>query len=95
MLFTDTKRINKSLHSSHPSGSSVVLHAANDPQAEATYIASMIRYLVAHLGGLVTYKDFAILLRYGALSRAIEVGLQKAQIPSKMVGGHKFFERAE
>ncbi|GAA5902404.1 ATP-dependent helicase [Sporobolomyces salmoneus] len=91
----DTKRINKSLHSSHPSGSSVVLHSAPDPQSEATFIASSIRHLVAHLGGLVSYKDFAILLRYGALSRAIEVGLQKGGVPSKMVGGHKFFERAE
>lgn len=91
----DTKRINKSLHSSHPSGSSVVLHPAADAQTEATFIASTIRHIVAHMGGLVTYNDFAILLRYGALSRAIEVGLQKAQIPSKMVGGHKFFERAE
>ncbi|GAA5883030.1 hypothetical protein JCM16303_006799 [Sporobolomyces ruberrimus] len=91
----DTKRINKSLHSSHPSGSSVVLHQAADPQTEATFIASTIKHVVAHMGGLVSYSDFAILLRYGALSRAIEVGLQKAQIPSKMVGGHKFFERVE
>ncbi|GAA6006862.1 hypothetical protein JCM11491_003209 [Sporobolomyces phaffii] len=91
----DTKRINKSLHSSHPAGSSVVLHPSADPQTEATFISSTIKHVVAHMGGLVTYSDFAILLRYGALSRAIEVGLQKAQIPSKMVGGHKFFERAE
>ncbi|GAA5941279.1 uncharacterized protein JCM15063_006424 [Sporobolomyces koalae] len=91
----DTKRVNKSLVASHPSGTSVVLNAVADAQSEATYIASTIRHLVAHLGGLVTYKDFAILLRYGALSRAIEVGLQRASIPSKMVGGHKFFERAE
>jgi DNA helicase-2/ATP-dependent DNA helicase PcrA len=94
-LLIDTKRINKSLHSSHPSGTSVVLHCAPDPQSEANFISSTIRHLVAHLGGLVTYKDFAILLRYGALSRSIEVGLQKAGIPNKMVGGHKFFERTE
>ena len=50
---------------------------------------------MAHLGGLVNYNDFAILLRYGALSRNIETALQKAGIPSRMVGGHKFFERTE
>jgi DNA helicase-2/ATP-dependent DNA helicase PcrA len=50
---------------------------------------------VAHLGGLVTYNDFAVLLRYGALSRAIETAFQRSGIPSRMVGGHKFFERAE
>lgn len=50
---------------------------------------------MAHLGGLVTYNDFAILLRYGALSRNIETALQKAGVPSRMVGGHKFFDRTE
>ncbi|GAA5881915.1 hypothetical protein JCM3774_001294 [Rhodotorula dairenensis] len=91
----DTKRINKSLTTSHPSGSSVVLHPAPSAPDEATFIASTIRHLMAHLGGLVNYNDFAILLRYGALSRNIETALQKAGIPSRMVGGHKFFERTE
>ncbi|GAA5966335.1 hypothetical protein JCM21900_003099 [Sporobolomyces salmonicolor] len=91
----DTKRINKSLHSSHPTGSSVVLHCAPDAQTEAAFIAASIKHLIAHMGGLITYNDCAILLRYGALSRSIEVGLQKAGVPSRMVGGHKFFERAE
>ncbi|BGP35653.1 ATP-dependent DNA helicase srs2 [Rhodotorula toruloides] len=91
----DTKRINKSLTTSHPAGSSVVLHPAPSAQDEATFIASTIKHLVAHLGGLVGYNDFAVLLRYGALSRNIEVALQKAGTPSRMVGGHKFFERIE
>ncbi|GAA5891913.1 hypothetical protein JCM6882_007403 [Rhodosporidiobolus microsporus] len=91
----DTKRINKSLVASHPSGTSVVLHHAPSAQDEATFIASSIKHLVAHLGGLVTYNDCAVLLRYGALSRAVETALQRAGVPSRMVGGHKFFERAE
>ncbi|GAA6051585.1 hypothetical protein JCM3770_003484 [Rhodotorula araucariae] len=91
----DTKRINKSLTTSHPSGSSVVLHPAPSAPDEATFIASTIKHLVAHLGGLIGYNDIAVLLRYGALSRNVEVALQKAGVPSRMVGGHKFFERAE
>ncbi|GAA5834422.1 hypothetical protein JCM11251_007984 [Rhodosporidiobolus azoricus] len=91
----DTKRINKSLYASHPSGTSVVLHHAPTAQDEAAFIASSIKHLVAHLGGLVTYNDCAVLLRYGALSRAVETALQRAGVPSRMVGGHKFFERAE
>lgn len=35
------------------------------------------------------------LVRYNALSRVLETSLQKAQIPTKLVGGHKFFERLE
>ncbi|GAA5859197.1 hypothetical protein JCM8547_008911 [Rhodosporidiobolus lusitaniae] len=91
----DTKRINKSLQASHPSGSSVVLHHAPSAQDEATFIASSIKHLVAHLGGLVSYNDCAVLLRYGALSRAVESAFQRMGVPSRMVGGHKFFERAE
>ncbi|BGP43735.1 ATP-dependent DNA helicase srs2 [Rhodotorula kratochvilovae] len=91
----DTARIPKSLRTSHPAGSSVVLHPAPSAPDEAAFIASTIKHLVAHLGGLVGYNDFAVLLRYGALSRNIEVALQKAGVPSRMVGGHKFFERAE
>lgn len=72
-----------------------MLHPAPSAPDEATFIASTIRHLMAHLGGLVNYNDFAILLRYGALSRNIETALQKAGIPSRMVGGHKFFERTE
>ncbi|GAA6042157.1 hypothetical protein JCM8097_004990 [Rhodosporidiobolus ruineniae] len=91
----DKNRINKSLVASHPSGSSVVLHHAPSATEEATFIASSIKHLVAHLGGLVSYNDVAVLIRYGALSRAVETALQRAGVPSRMVGGHKFFERSE
>ncbi|KAL8281470.1 hypothetical protein RQP46_006154 [Phenoliferia psychrophenolica] len=91
----DTKRIKKSLKATHATGLSVVLHQAQNAPDEADFVARQIRHVVAHSGGLVDYGDVAVLLRYGALSRNIEVALQKAGIPSRMVGGHKFFERAE
>jgi DNA helicase-2/ATP-dependent DNA helicase PcrA len=34
-------------------------------------------------------------VRYNALSREIEGALQRAGIPSRVIGGHKFFERME
>jgi superfamily I DNA/RNA helicase len=34
-------------------------------------------------------------VRYNALSRPIELELQKQHIPSRLIGGHKFFERVE
>jgi hypothetical protein len=34
-------------------------------------------------------------VRFNALSRAIESALQKEGISSRVLGGHKFFERAE
>ncbi|SCZ97874.1 BZ3500_MvSof-1268-A1-R1_Chr3-3g06427 [Microbotryum saponariae] len=93
--FSDANRIQKGLKATHGAGSSVVLHCASNAYEEASFIAAQIKHLVAHTGNLVDYGDVAILLRYGALSRNIEVALQKTGIPSRMVGGHKFFDRAE
>ena len=36
-----------------------------------------------------------ILVRYNALSRVFESALQKEGIPSRILGGHRFFERLE
>lgn len=36
-----------------------------------------------------------VLVRFNALSRAIENALQREGISSRVLGGHKFFERAE
>jgi superfamily I DNA/RNA helicase len=38
---------------------------------------------------------FRSTVRFNALSRAIESALQKEGILSRVLGGHKFFERAE
>ena len=76
-------------------GPPVVLRKLQTAQDEASYIAYEIKKAIAYSGNMLDYNDFAILLRYNALSRAIEAGLQAASIPSRMIGGHKFFERAE
>ncbi|KAJ6543965.1 P-loop containing nucleoside triphosphate hydrolase protein [Mycena capillaripes] len=91
----DKSRIPKTLLTSHPSGTTPVLRSFPSEQAEANFIAVEIRRLVASMGGILRWGDFAILLRFSALSRAIESALQKEAIPSAVLGGHKFFERQE
>ncbi|GAA5993843.1 hypothetical protein JCM5350_004390 [Sporobolomyces pararoseus] len=59
-------------------------------------LALAITTLTEDLGSeLVSYRDFAILLRAGYQSLSIELALQKAGIPCIFRGGHKFFERTE
>lgn len=82
----DQERIKKSLRTSHPTGSPVVLRGFQNPQEEAGYIAYEIKRTIAHSGGQLEFKDFAILLRYNALSRAIEEALQQQSIPCRMIG---------
>ncbi|KAF7354819.1 ATP-dependent DNA helicase PcrA [Mycena sanguinolenta] len=91
----DKSRIPKTLLTSHPSGTVPVLRSFPSEQAEANFIAVEIKRLVAFMGGVLRWGDFAILLRFSALSRAIESALQKEAIPSAVLGGHKFFERQE
>ncbi|KAF9445472.1 P-loop containing nucleoside triphosphate hydrolase protein [Macrolepiota fuliginosa MF-IS2] len=91
----DKNRIQKSLFTSHPLGSVPVLHSSISEQDEATKIAIEIKRAIAYTGGLLNYGDFAILLRFTALSRTLEGALQKEGIRSRVLGGHKFFERLE
>ncbi|KAJ7229193.1 P-loop containing nucleoside triphosphate hydrolase protein [Mycena pura] len=91
----DKSRIPKRLLTSHPFGTTPVLLSFASEQAEATFIAVEIKRLVASMGGVLRWSDFAVLLRFSALSRAIESALQKEAIPSAILGGHKFFERQE
>ncbi|KAJ7087339.1 P-loop containing nucleoside triphosphate hydrolase protein [Mycena belliarum] len=91
----DKTRIPKTLLTSHPAGTTPVLRSFPSEHAEANFIAVEIKRVVAYMGGLLRWGDFAILLRFSALSRAIESALQKEAIPSAVLGGHKFFERLE
>ncbi|KAF5359087.1 hypothetical protein D9756_003438 [Leucocoprinus leucothites] len=91
----DQNRIRKTLFTSHPMGSTPVLRRSASEHAEAASIAAEVKQVVAYTGGLLGYGDFAILLRFTALSRALEGAFQKEGIPTRVLGGHKFFERLE
>ncbi|KAF8638307.1 hypothetical protein AX17_002327 [Amanita inopinata Kibby_2008] len=91
----DKTRIQKSLFTSHPSGKTPSLQCFQTEREEAAFIPVEIKRLAAYTGGLLRWGDFAILLRFNALSRAIESALQKEGIPCRILGGHRFFERVE
>ncbi|CAO1626024.1 unnamed protein product [Sympodiomycopsis kandeliae] len=91
----DHQRVAKGLFTSHPAGPPVTLKKVASPTYEARFIATEIKRLVAYSGGMLNYNDFVVLLRYNALSREVEQALQAESIPSRMVGGSKFFERME
>lgn len=49
---------------------------------------------VVHTNVLIRFHVFRK-VRFNALSRAVESALQKEGIPSRVLGGHKFFDRLE
>ncbi|TXT15032.1 uncharacterized protein COLE_01225 [Cutaneotrichosporon oleaginosum] len=91
----DKSRIEKNLYTSHPKSTTVTLKTLATPAVEASFISAEIKRLVAYSGGMLNFEDFAILLRYNALSRVLEAALQKEGIPNRIIGGRKFFERME
>ncbi|KAK5662068.1 hypothetical protein OQA88_10182, partial [Cercophora sp. LCS_1] len=91
----DTKRYQKALKPVHSRGSRPVLRRLKSASAEGEWIVSEIKRIVLMSGNMLTHGDVAILLRSAALSRQVESALGKAGIKYKMVGGHKFYDRAE
>ena len=91
----DESRPPKKLQATHGFGQRPVLRKLPTAAAEAAWLVSEIKRIQALTGHLLQPNDFAILLRSAALSRVIEGALGKEGIPYRMVGGVKFFERAE
>lgn len=85
-------RLGKELVSTKEEGEEITFLHFDDENAEAQEIAKRIKALI-HSG--VDPREIAVLYRINALSRSIEEGLNRAGVPYKMVGGLKFYERAE
>ncbi len=85
-------RLGKVLESTKGEGKAIEVLESHDENIEALSIARKIKKLI--LSG-VNPRDIAVLYRINALSRSLEEGLNKEQIPYNMVGGVKFYERAE
>lgn len=91
----DKERPDKKLKSTHCHGTLPVLRRVSDPHQEGLWIASEIKRMMATTGGLFGPSDMAVLIRSGFLSLQIEKALSKAKIAYRMVGGMRFFDRAE
>ncbi|CAK7241138.1 MAG: ATP-dependent DNA helicase srs2 [Sporothrix thermara] len=91
----DRERYDKSLLPVHKKGTLPVLRCLQDASAEARWIVQEICRATLLSGRMLHHGDVAILVRSAALSRPIEQALGRAGIPYRMIGGRKFFERAE
>lgn len=85
-------RLGKNLISTKDKGEAINLIESIDENMESSKIAKRIKEL---LNSGVAANEIAILYRINALSRSLEEGLSKEKIPYKMIGGVKFYERAE
>ena len=83
----------KTLFTANAEGEKIASYLASDERDEARFIAGEIERLVRteHRH----YTDFAIFYRTNAQSRVLEDGLMRAGIVYRIVGGTRFFDRAE
>ena len=87
-------RRDKELWTENSDGVKVETFVATDENNEAAYVAMQIKSLLARNREL-SYKDIAVFMRVNALSRAFEQEFTKYDIPYKVYGGYRFFERKE
>jgi DNA helicase-2/ATP-dependent DNA helicase PcrA len=85
-------RLGKKLWTDTGDGETIDLYAAYNEMDEARFVVERIRQWVRDGG---SHGDVAILYRSNAQSRAFEEALLAEQLPYRVYGGLRFFERAE
>ena len=84
-------RKGKRLWTANDTGSPITVYESTDEGAEANYVAGQI---ISGSKGK-NFKDYAILYRTNAQSNALEFAMKRNGIPYRVIGGMRFFDRAE
>jgi ATP-dependent DNA helicase UvrD/PcrA len=86
-------RLGKTLYTEQKGGESILLYEAESERDEARFATLAIRKLMneEHKTG----SDFAVFYRTNAQSRVIEESLRAERLPYVVVGGVRFYDRAE
>jgi DNA helicase-2/ATP-dependent DNA helicase PcrA len=92
VILHNPDRLGKQLWTDSGEGDPIDLYAAYNEIDEARFVVERIRQWVRDGG---SHGESAILYRSNAQSRAFEEALLAAQIPYRVYGGMRFFERAE
>lgn len=82
----------KKLFTSQPAGEKISVYMATDERDEGRWIASEIE---KQHGSGTPYNQIAVFYRTNAQSRMLEDMLLRAGVPYRLVGGTRFFDRAE
>ena len=93
VISNNSGRLGKTLWTSGDRGDPITIKNLGTQNDEARYISDKITSLVRD--GNADFRDFAVLYRMNAQSRSIEQAFAKSGIPYRMLGGLRFFDRAE
>lgn len=92
VIQNNVTRKEKALWTENDSGNIIHIYKAENEYDEARYVSEQIEQL--HKEGK-SYQNFAVLYRTNAQSRTIEDQLVRKNIPYRLFGGVRFYERKE
>ena len=92
VVANNVHRKKKKLFTSSGEGEKIQVYMATDERDEGRWIASEIEHM--HAEGH-PYDEMAVFYRTNAQSRSVEDMMLRAGVPYRLVGGTRFFDRAE
>ena len=92
VIKNNSSRLDKKMWTDKTEGDEPVLYNGYDEKDEALFVATTIQKLLSQG---YKYDDFAVLMRINALSRNFEEVFLSYNIPHRIYGGFKFYERVE
>ena len=84
-------RKGKQLWTDNDVGDPITVYEASDETAEASYVANQI----ISISKGENFRNHAVLYRTNAQSNALEFAFKRSGIPYRVIGGMRFFDRAE
>jgi len=94
LIELNTERIDKVLRPTRGQGDPIYCHRCDNEQDEAYFVVDRVRQFLRQNPEL-SGGDFAVLYRTNAQSRPLEDAFIKFNIPYKVVGGLRFYDRKE
>ena len=93
LIEQNSQRLGKNLWTDQREGEPIAIYEAFNEVDEARFVVSQIQKLCEEQGHAL--DDCAILYRSNAQSRVLDEALIQSQVPYRIYGGLRFFERAE
>ncbi len=93
IISANTRRKPKNLWTENEAGAKVAIIESYNEEEEAQFVIKEIESLVSQ--DQMSLKDFAVMYRVNAQSRALEENFVRYGVPYKLVGGTRFYQRRE
>ena len=93
VIALNKQRKEKNLWTENGAGGPIVAYEAYNEEDEAAFVAEETLRLTK--SGEFSHRDFAVMYRTNAQSRTLEEGFVRRNIPYRLVGGTRFYERRE